>query len=469
MKFSQKMFTVSFALMILSMYVLGGWMMNDHHKANVEAEVSRCTAENKIILSTVAELAAKQSSEEAMTAAVSAFVSKMSGSSDTSIAEVDKNGQAIYRNSSQTLYKPAPLANLQTSIGALIFDRDAKTVLTTYSKVEAGGALYAVYTEHDVTPLYTARSQQIVSFIKISTLLTLLCALVLAVMIYFMTKKIRDLELEAEKVCLGDYSGEIRIKGNDEIADLSKQFNAMISSVSQNMEQIRRVSENRKLFVADLTHEIKSPLTSIIGYAELLKNVKLTDEERMQKYAGKIHEDGKYIEQLSESLTQVILLDNHTPDKTMANFSELLKTTLSMAQDMFAGFRIPIEAAVKPGIQKAINPSLIQSLILNLLKNACKASPADSKITVLLNEERLSVTDRGKGIPLEELERIREPFYQVDNQARSRQENRGLGLGLPLCIRIAEIHGWQLIIQSKVGHGTAITIFFNKDESYEEI
>lgn len=350
----------------------------------------------------------------------------------------------------------------------MIRDIDGKSILYSYSRLEYGSDIFSVYTARDVSALYQTRKEQVHYFSQISLALTLCSVCLLAVVVYVISRRMKHLEKEAAKVCDGDYSAKIQIRGNDEIASLSRQFNRMIDSINHNMADIRQVADNRKLFISDLTHEIRSPLTSIIGYSELLKNVKLTEEQKIQSYAEKIHTDGKYIQQLSESLTQLVLLGSDALHFTNMDLSEFLKQAMGDARDKLASYQIPFEAAIYPKVMKKIEPSLFHSLIFNLLKNACKASPPGSCIQVVLGADRLSVTDHGKGIPLEELERIREPFYQVDNKARSRQENKGLGLGLPLCIKIAECHGWKLILQSKVGEGTTATVFFNREEMYEK-
>lgn len=481
MKFSQKIFSVSFLLMILSMYIIGGWMVHYNHKTNIEREINRGVGENQVILSVLQEVMEERLKEQStpslrtpadttneQTKILSVMNRLIDTTKDLSI-EINKNDDMFCHNTINPSYKPAPSANPKDRIGTVIRSSDSKDILYTYSNIQIHNDVYTVYTSRDITPVYAARAEQIAAFINVSLLLTLLCALVLAVMIYFVTRKIKHLQDEAEKICQGDYSAKIAIKGTDEIADLGLKFNAMIDSVNQNMNSIQQVAENRKLFISDLSHEIKSPLTSILGYSELLRNVKLTDEDKLRKYAQRIHEDGKYIEQLSASLAQMMLMGENRVERSMINLSELLKTTLIMAQDMLSVYRISFEAAVMPEIKQAADPRLIQSLVLNLLKNACRASQPGSLVKVSLDKDRLSVSDQGKGIPLEELERIREPFYQIGNKSRSRQHQKGLGLGLPLCIKIAELHGWQLIIQSKVGHGTNVIVFFNQGGTNEKL
>lgn len=395
-------------------------------------------------------------------------INRLFGNSEELTVRIHKNGAPFYSNNSAYVYIPALTTNQEQKVGAVILDNEGVPCLYTYSKIQITDNTYTVYTGRDISAIYHYREEQIKLFIRASLPLTLACVLVLAIIIYFITRKVKHLQDEAQKVAAGDYSAQIEIRGDDEFSELGRQFNHMIDSVNANMRQIQQVSENRKLFIGDLTHEIKSPLTSIIGYSELLKNVKLTDEKKLHDYAGKIHEDGKYIEQLSNSLTQMVLMNGQNLDRGMTDLSELLKQTMAMAWDMLKGYHIPFETAIVPGVKKFANASLFQSLVINLLKNACKASSPGTVIKVTLSPDGLSVADQGKGIPLEELERIREPFYQVENKARTRQGKSGLGLGLPLCIKIAELHGWQLIIQSKVAIGTVVTIFFNKEYNHDE-
>lgn len=216
-------------------------------------------------------------------------------------------------------------------------------------------------------------------------------------------------------------------------------------------------------------HELKTPLTAIIGYADMLRSRKL-DEEKSLLSANYIYTEGKRLEAMS-----IRLLDIMVTRHGQAQFQEVQAENLFLyLRDMFKTnesmqFVYSYDKAVV-----WVESNLIITVLINLLDNACKASEPGSLIEVMgsSGEEgyRFTIKDHGMGIPEKELAKITKAFYMVD-KSRSRSRN-GAGLGLALCTEILSLHGSSLEIASRVGEGTSISFVIpdrGKEEGYEEI
>lgn len=458
-------------------------MLNSNHSENIKKETETAKIQNESILDILENfhtrtrkknmivqnylesdlsIQYKNSAIENLVKEVNSLINKNKGLT----VEIYQDSEILYSN---TLQENIDLETGERSLSIYIKENQGKSILYTCAKTVLEEKQYYIRTSRDITNIYSIREKQIEVFTHISIIFTLLLACLLAIAIYFITRRIKKLEKEIVKVSKGDYSVCLPQKGSDEISTLNIGVQTMINSINHNIKELERISENRQNFINDMTHEIRTPLTSIIGFSELLINVKITDEKILQKYATKIYEEGKYIENLTEALIQLVMLENKNIIVQEKNISDITKKAIEMARDMLAE-TVRIEEKIERNVFGMVEESLIQSLILNLIKNASKSYEGGGIVRITLTKEKLEIMDQGKGIPEEEIQKIVEPFYTL-NKARNRKQE-GLGLGLPLCMKIAEIHGFKFQIQSQLNIGTIVTILFknstNKDNKNEK-
>ena len=205
-------------------------------------------------------------------------------------------------------------------------------------------------------------------------------------------------------------------------------------------------------------HELKTPMTSIIGFADLLRQGNLDENTRMMA-AEYIHSEGHRLENLSFKLLELLLLK---------------RDELVMKRVWLSAFVYEVERALAPTLKKkgirlvckaeqkrvAFEPDLVKSLLYNLIDNAGKAMDGEGMIVVKANAIpggcQFHVADNGRGMEAKELERITEAFYRVD-KARSRSQG-GAGLGLALCKQIVELHNGTIQYTSEPGKGTRVTV-----------
>lgn len=336
-------------------------------------------------------------------------------------------------------------ANPGENLITYIEDEKIYTLLRKYN--------YTVFMQSSLSHIYKNKAIQIESFIKTSIIASLLVALILSISVHFMTKKIKKLLNVVREMEDGHYDVKIPNLGTDEIGEFATAFEKMATSIDYNVRKIKEESENRKIFIGNLAHEIRTPLTSIIGYSSLIKNKKITDPTTINEYCNKIHEEGNYIEAMRDKLMNIMSLETNAIELKEIDISSCIETFASDLKKHYPSAKIILN--LEKRVYKLADKDLLRSIVLNLFKNAYNASEKPI-IKITLTKDELQIIDNGKGIPQKELKKITEPFYTL-NKDRNRKHS-GMGLGLPLVFKIVEIHGWTMTINSKENEGTVITI-----------
>lgn len=223
-----------------------------------------------------------------------------------------------------------------------------------------------------------------------------------------------------------------------------------------------KAEQTRREFTANVSHELKSPLHVISGYAELLKN-NLVKAEDVAPFAGKIYDEAGRMIQLIEDIISLSHLDEGAGDDMQehVNLYELAQNALQSLGPRAAGSRIHLELSGETVFLTGI-PRLLYSIIYNLCDNAIKYNREDGSVTVNIWSEEtyvfFSVRDTGIGIPPEHKEHIFERFYRVDKSHS--KEVGGTGLGLSIVKHAARIHHAAIEVDSAVGEGTTVTLRF---------
>ncbi|SOY30870.1 Alkaline phosphatase synthesis sensor protein PhoR [Acetatifactor muris] len=319
-------------------------------------------------------------------------------------------------------------------------------------------------TLEDVTEVFEERTLGFSVYRQV-TLAMLLCSSVIMFLICtWLTKPIRFLTHATRKMAGGDYSYRARQISSDELGQLTMDFNSMANELEATIGELREEVRAREDFIAAFAHELKTPLTAIIGYADLLRSRKL-DEEKHFLSANYIYTEGKRLENMSFRLLDIIVTKRDTIERQPI----AAKSLFDYLKSMFSG---NTEQKLRISFGKGTvyaEGNLLKSVLLNLVDNACKASSEGGLVEVYgkrrENAYAFCVKDYGVGIPEEELKKVTEAFYMVD-KSRSRSKN-GAGLGLALCVEILRLHESELLIESKVGEGTIIS-FEIPDRQEEE-
>ncbi len=282
----------------------------------------------------------------------------------------------------------------------------------------------------------------------------------------------RNLKLleSVEKALKGQHQEEI-------IEDRDRQYQLRATPVFQEEEvsggilmlydvtEKRRADNLRREFTANVSHELKTPLTSILGYAEILSN-RMAEGADAIEFAGRIQGEAKDLLSMIEDIIRLSELDEGNIRIPMERVN-LLKEAERVAERLrpTAALRgIEIKVAGEEAFVQGI-PTLLEEMLVNLMDNSIKYNVEEGEITARIQKNKdkvvLEVADTGIGIPLEDQERIFERFYRVD---KSHSKNiSGTGLGLSIVKHIAAYHKAALSLESQVGKGTTIRIEFQAD------
>jgi signal transduction histidine kinase len=265
----------------------------------------------------------------------------------------------------------------------------------------------------------------------------------------------------SRKIANGEYGERIHIKGKNELSSMAFYFNRMAGEIEKHIRLLEEEAIKKQEFIDNFAHEIRTPLTSIYGYAEYLQKAPLNEKENIES-THFIMGEANHIKNIANSLLELATLRNYTAVKNkiymqplFENISQTMKKSLDEKN---------IRLVCKSDIEILEGQEdLIKSLLLNLCFNAIKSCSRNDGVIYMEAKEQeanivLSVRDNGCGISDENLIRITEPFYRAD-KARNREQG-GAGLGLTLCKQIAEAHGAEMSIESFAGTGTTVKISF---------
>lgn len=296
----------------------------------------------------------------------------------------------------------------------------------------------------------------------------IICSMFIAVIMYifsrYITRPLEDVTRLADNISRGDYSARMdasyKKMKSYEAAKLGETLNELAGNTESHITEIEEYARKNEDFVGSFTHELKTPMTSIIGYADLLRTYDLSPDKR-REYSNYIYSEGKRLEQLSLNLLQLLVLGREEFDRqevSMSIFGKELKDSVLLVGSKYdVRIDVDFEAAVL-----YLEPVLMTSAVTNVIDNACKASIQKDDVIVRGRRSedgyRIEITDKGIGIPDDELDKIMEPFYMVD-KSRARKQG-GAGLGLALCAKIVSLHDGKMEVRSELGRGTMVSLIF---------
>lgn len=301
-------------------------------------------------------------------------------------------------------------------------------------------------------------------FREMRILLAVLLSLIIVFSIFsvflsarFLVQPITKLTDATQEIAKGNFSLRLEIDRQDEIGKLATHFTKMA-------KQLKKLDRLKNELIANISHDIQTPLANMRGYAELIRKETLSREERKQ-YAGIITEEVGRLSNLTKQLILLTSLDRPKEFIEKKNFSlsEQMKRVIRNHQWLMEEKGMMVSYVV-PDVEIFADESLLQNVWENLLGNAIKYSHENGSIHLLLKEEKKSVfvfiEDQGIGIPPDALPKVFDRFYRVD-PSRTRTVE-GTGLGLAITKEIVQLHGGKIGIESKEGKGTKVIISLPK-------
>ena len=283
----------------------------------------------------------------------------------------------------------------------------------------------------------------------------------------FIRKAISGRKLEEDDIVLYQNGEKILNLKSSPLMDAGKkQIGTLV--VINDVTQLRRLENMRKDFVANVSHEIKTPLTAIKGFVETLHQGSVDTPEEAERFLGIIQ---KHVDRLSAIIDDLLSLsrieqedERQTLEFENKPIMDIFRSAVQICRSKADEKNIDIQIACDEELESHFDPTLLEQAVVNLLDNAIKYSEPDSAIHISagLNDSEVNiiVEDQGIGIAKKHLSRLFERFYRVD-KARSRKMG-GTGLGLAIVKHIAQAHGGQVTVKSTPGRGSTFTIHLPK-------
>ncbi len=294
-------------------------------------------------------------------------------------------------------------------------------------------------------------------------LAVLLAAIVGVLLFSLLTKRLRRMEDSVSAFAEGDYSRRVDIGARDEIGRLGSSFNNMADRLTSVMDDLRRTDQLRRELVANVSHDLRSPLASIRGYVEtiLLKDETLTDEKRAE-YLRVVLANTESLSDLVTSLFDLSRLDAEqvTPELEPFSVAELVQDVVQQFAPIASEAGVSLVADLQEENAYALGDiGLVERALSNLIDNAIRftASGGEVRISPLVTASGIEVTvaDTGVGIPAEEVDLVFDRFYRVEKSRT--KEAGGSGLGLAIAQKIINLHGGSIRVQSELNRGTAFS------------
>ena len=344
------------------------------------------------------------------------------------------------------------IANETISYGTLHY-QDSEYLICKYTTKNRLSIYHLTCIDYAKDKLRNLTMYMIVITFSVMVVMSIIVALILR----HSLRSLKELNATAADIAKGNYDKRVNVRGKNEIATLGTTFNQMAEAVETRTKSLEESERQKTLFMGNLTHELKTPLAAISGYAQTLLTVRL-DEADEAEALGYIDEECKRLERLSKKMLRLLELD--TEQKLELHeipVRQLFERTGRLCRKLLETKGVTLQYE-EHGECFLVEEDLMTEVLVNLVDNANKASKQGDTIRLIANDHQILVQDTGCGIPEEEQKKILEPFYMID-KSRSRK-NGGAGLGLALTALILKRHDVTLAIESEEGKGTTMILNF---------
>ncbi len=457
MKFSWKMILLTTILLTASLSISGYFVVSSSFESQLQARIDTAQ-EDMQLFSTMLNAVTVASEEIEPKNDLKRLLQELTAPGaplyGNEFSVWDENRQLLFSNQKGTA---ANLLAPQGKYTAQSFVTTDRRIVTSLKMPICAYDCY-VQRQSDTSELYEQTNESLRRCQYIMLIVWTVCIAVTTVFTMLLTRPLRKIARTARQLSNGYYHKRADVRTHDELGQLAGDFNTMAETLEQKIAELADALRRQREFTASFAHELKTPLTSVIGYADTIRSRELTPIQRFQA-ADYIVSEGKRLEAMSFALLDLFALEKQKPEVKEGSAKKLAMQVEESCQFLLAQKNIELSVAVDDARLRFV-PELMHTLLYNLIDNARKASSEGSTIffdgRMTKDGYLFSVTDEGRGMPKEALERLTEPFYMVD-KSRSRAEG-GAGLGLALCERIAALHETKLLFSSELEKGTRVSI-----------
>lgn len=464
MKLFWKIFLSMISVITILFAAFGGWLLHVSFRTAIDHELDQSIQQNQMFLYSLEasmELINEADYDNSKIQNIVESIQLSLGQNEYFIR--------IYSVENEVLYENSRLPN-QLSKDSLkeehyayqIHVQNDRHYLEIMSELKVFHSPYYINLMKDVQNIYNDRYELSKQYQFILVIALFIATLIAYLLSHSIAKPITSLSQSAQQLADGDYQRRISQKAGGEVGNLIENFNIMAQKLEEDVTQLKDSARKQENFTAAFAHELKTPLTSIVGYSDMVRSMDL-DRDSIKEYSNYIFTQGKRLEKLSYSMMDLIALNTQDIAFQTISVENLCESLLPLVSPALSQKHIHFLTDIQPGSIQGEH-SLLLSLLNNLIDNARKAVDEDGFILLrgrdLEDTYQFSLLDNGRGIPEDEIDKITEAFYMVD-KSRARKEG-GAGIGMNLCLRIIQLHQATWTIKSKLEVGTVIYMEFPK-------
>lgn len=292
----------------------------------------------------------------------------------------------------------------------------------------------------------------------VSLLVAAVLGMLLAVLFSWrFTKPLNIMKNVAEHLAERDYSARSNISQQDEIGELARTLDELAGRLQLADEESQKLEKLRREFIANISHELRTPVTVIRGSLEALRDGVVTEQEDVQEFHEQMYKESLFLQRLINDLLDLSRLQNtdFPIEKAPLNMVDVIHDAVRSSRQLGAEKRLQITSSVDEDCYMLNGDyGRLRQMLMGFLHNSIKFSPEGSELRLELEGNRLKIIDHGCGIKPEDVPHAFDRFYK----ARNEHNKSGSGLGLAIAKQIAQRHDMELELTSKVGEGTTITV-----------
>ena len=317
---------------------------------------------------------------------------------------------------------------------------------------------YILITESDITPVFDESKELRYRCSMYYIVIFAVGMMVILILSWMITKPLAGLTATTKKFADSDYTARSDVKTKDEIGELARAFNELAKNLESKVYELQMAAKKQEDFTANFAHELKTPMTSIIGYADTLYQKKMSEDE-VHSAAGVILNEGMRLEALSFKLLELITLDKNDFRLEETRISEIIADCVETAHEAAKKHNTEIVYSADEA-WVWLEYDLFKTMILNLIDNAVKYSGEKADIcisvTVCNGYVTVKVSDKGIGIPGDKQKHLFDKFYRVPTG--NLHNVKGYGLGLYYVKTMAEQHKGSITVESSIGKGSTFIL-----------
>ncbi len=336
-------------------------------------------------------------------------------------------------------------------------DTLARDMIYYCRTVELGGDIYLLRVAQEVQSSWSMYAQLLPSLAVYFIIDILGCLVFTYIATYFILKPVESLTREAA----GGGTVKTRYSELSTLADILNERNRDIewkmSEIEEEKKLVERAQDSKNEFIANITHEMNTPLTSIKGYAELLSSGMLNEEQSRVAYST-ISSQAERLTFLIACIINYNEIDDDTLPPYEVNISDLAREMLAVVKPEADKRGIKLIDKISENVVVQSRNELMTQLLGNLIRNAIRYNKDGGSVTVELTYKKLAVSDTGIGIAPENMDKVFSRFFTVDKSHSGK--NGGFGLGLAVCRKICRRAGWRISVESELGVGSTFTVDF---------